>query len=927
MYELAGGTAEIDTDYQLDAREDEAIPEVSPKQAFQSVSRAQGNEQIGQQIHKEYQRMKNPGRTPEPLSKPEATTLGHAFKAMFAAANPDLLKPIKVGDQVFYQLTADGQAAANNTSFARKRMFPQNNVRPQKSATPLTGDLAQETKDWLGAVKRPVGAKILRQAANNMNKVANVVDKQRGKILFATILPVLGNVQMDPALADVYAHINNIGPDQQAKFDAAEVADLAKPEAERDGYSAAENMRSLRESVAQNVRAVATERKGANHLTYATQAFNGRLSPQQTAFDPSASKAVRFVTRNAVPAKATPGSRVEKNLRQMYAMMLVSGAGSLLPRAREEALVKATPKLRAWGARLIDVVNNTMSDAEYEAIAQAIQDGKPLTDPAFQGLRPLALDPQQDSELIAAIRDKGEEGPHFIDGLIDFAKYEHSKRAGKPYFSYFNAYMDGKTNGIAANAIQLGVEKTARQTGVLRDGEVDLLDDGDIRDALKAVLLDDIEMNGFDGVPDEIAEAVSLVGKAIASHRNLNKKTTMTFGYGKDTDTFGSDIQAVAGELEQKALQDPNAKGLDGYAAAMAELRAANGIDTLVEAMTNKIDVGLRQVMSPEAIEARGLMRSAAVAHAMMNQLFTIGTYTGYELNLGKNQSLGWDESAVTEYDLQKGDYKKRLKVGHFASEPTAAAPKVYERGTDAEVSVPGGHAYGGSLPAPIQSLDAATVALSVTGSSWDRLNSASGGNPYVHSIYDAFKVDAMGYDVLLEETNKNWLKAGMEWSYLRETQAAVQNAFKQFNAEMSARDPNSAVTANERLYLDWALTPITTQSGRTIPMNLVKQLDKTDSATFESNDVWKAQTRVLEKMSNAGYDWRHPPETVTVKQLKAFVNAMRDEMDLSARLSKAINKAEKAKAELRSKIRSSAPSKNDTLGYDLSHGAQYYEH
>ena len=935
IYELASGEAAVDPDYQLDARDDEALPQVSETQATQAVSRAQGNDRIGQQIHKEYQRFKNPGRTPSPLSQEEATTLGHAFKAMYAAANPDIIKPIKVGDQVFYQLTAEGQAAATQTAYARKRMFPQPNVRPLKQPGELPGDIGQETRDWLGAVKRPVGAKILKEAAHNMNKVANVVDTQRAKILFSTILPVLAGAEIDPRLASAFAHINNIGDAQQSKFNAAEQADLAKPEAERDGYSAENNMRELRTSVAQNVRAIATERKGANHITYAAQAFNGRLSPQQTAFDPSASKAVRFVTRNAVPAN-TSNPRVERNLRQMYAMMLVKGAGSLLPRAREEALVRDTGKLRQWGARLIDVLDNTMSDAEYEQIAQAIEQGLPLTDQAFQGLRPLALDPETDAELLKAIKDKGEEGPHFIDGLIDFAKYEHRKRAGKPHTSYFNAYMDGKTNGIAANAIQLGVEQTARQTGVLRDGEVELLDDGDIRDALKEVMIDDITMNGWEGATGEVGLHMSLVGKAVASHRDLNKKTTMTFGYGKDTDTFLKDIDATVGELEQIALKAEaegdvetlEKKGLDGYVAALAALREAGAYGDLVEAYSNKLDVGLRQVMSPEAIEARGLMRSAAVAHAMMNQLFTIGTYTGYELNLGKNQSLGWDEESVSEYDLTKGDYSKRLKVGQYKSEPTAAAEKTYtDKATGETTVVPGGHAYGGSLPAPIQSLDAATVALSVTGNSWKRLTANSGGNPYVHSIYDAFKVDAMGYDVLLEETNKNWLKAGMEWSYLRETHGALQNAFKTFNENLAGRSPSDPLTANERLYMDWALKPVTTLSGKTHPMNLVKQLDKTDSATFETNEVWKAADRVKKKMADAGYDWRYPPKDPTVHQLKAFVYAMRDEMNISSRLSKAINKAEAAKKDLAKKIKAAAPKKADTLGYDLSHGAQYYEH
>ena len=904
MTQLAQGEADVSTPDVEAGAIDEGLKHVAPKQAFNTVSRAQGNAQIGQQIHKEYQRFKNPGRTPEPLSKEEATTLGHAFKALYSAANPDMVKPIKVGDQVHYQFTPEGLDALQMGNQKRKRMFPQLHVRPQKTATPLTGDVAAETKDYLGAVKKPAGQKILKQAINNMNQVPNVVDKQRAKILLSTILPVLSATsELDPTLADAFSEINNVGPSKQAQFDAAEAADPNE-------YNAAENMIALKESVAQGVRAVAQERNGANYLTYAIQAFNGRISPQQSTFDPSSSKAVRFVTRNAVPAVATPGSRVERNLRQMYAMMLVKGADDKLPPVREQMLDAATPQLAAWGKRLIEVLDATMSDAEYEQIAQAIADGKPLQDPAFQNLRPLALDPEADADLIRNIRNKGEDGPHFIDGLIDFAKYEHSKRAKKPYHSYFNAYMDGKTNGIASNAIQLGTEKAARQTGVLRDGDVSLLDDGDIREALKQTLLQEIEDNGWDGNLEGMATEFTLVGKAVAQHRDLNKHTTMTFGYGKDTDTFGSDIADAVGELEQIAIKAEqegdtdtlDAKGLNGYTAALNVVRQNAALGAFVEAMTDKTDLGLRQVMSPEAIEARGIMRSAAVAHAMMNALFSIGTHTGFELNLGRLQSLAWDEGNVTEYDISKGEIKKRLKVGQYEAEPTAAAVKHYTDKTGAVTSVPGGHAVGGALPGPIQSLDAATVAMTVTGKSWDKLKSASRGNPYIHTIYDAFKVDAMGYDVVLDEVNKNWLDAGMQWSYLEETKAALTKAFTEFNDKVA--DPNRKLTDNERLYMDWALEAKQTQSGKILPMNLIKQLDKTDSASFDDGSVFKAQQRIIQKMADAGYDWQNPPSEPTARQLKAFVFAMRDEMNLGNRLGRMISHTNKQKAELGKKIK-----------------------
>ena len=50
-------------------------------------------------------------------------------------------------------------------------------------------------------------------------------------------------------------------------------------------------------------------------------------------------------------------------------------------------------------------------------------------------------------------------------------------------------------------------------------------------------------------------------------------------------------------------------------------------------------------------------------------------------------------------------------------------------------------------------------------------------GNPYLHTIYDAFKMDANGYDTVLEEVNQNWLDATMKWNYLDETRKATTEA------------------------------------------------------------------------------------------------------------------------------------------------------
>ena len=159
------------------------------------------------------------------------------------------------------------------------------------------------------------------------------------------------------------ANINLIGEAQVQKFN----AEAKKNEREGIAYDPAQAMAGVQFNLAQSIRAAAMERKGANYLSYYAQNFNGRIAPQQSYFDPTTSKTVRFVTRNAVPAKATPGSRVDRNLRQMYAMMLVKGADADLPAGREVALAKAAPKLAAWGKRLQEALDNSMNETTAEA--------------------------------------------------------------------------------------------------------------------------------------------------------------------------------------------------------------------------------------------------------------------------------------------------------------------------------------------------------------------------------------------------------------------------------------------------------------------------------------------------------------------------------------------------------------------------------
>ena len=858
---------------------------VGPKAEAQPITHATGNNRLGQQIHQEYQRLQGVS-VPEKLPRPEAETLGAAFKHLWADTNPTLVNRVidPATGQFVYQLTAEGEAALKDGEADRKRLFPKQSVRPAKQPLrtgQLPGDVGQNVARKVsgGKGKQYLGNAI-ESAMINLAQVPNVVDKQRAKLLFSTILPVLRDGSHDTWQAGV----NHMGQGKIQSFQATK--NTLDRKGEGGDYSVEDNLAALVDKIAQEVRAVAQERNGANYLSYNVQGFQGRVTPQQSFFNPTTSKTVRFVTRNATPSIAKPGGRVEKNLRQMYAMMILPKAlkaDADLPIIRDQKLSENSNKLEAWGDRLLAA--NTMTDEQYEAISQAIEAGTPLTDPNFPQFPGLELDPEADAELIRHIESKGEDGLAVMDGLMDFAKYAKAKRAGRPHNTYFNAYMDGKTNGLASNGIQMGHVGTAERTGVLRKQRRTLLDEGDIRDNLKDVATASIN-DGWDGNTDGYESELNDVAAKVFNHRDLNKMTTMTFGYGKEIDSFSEDIGGTLDLLSELEGDDST------YHNSLAQIDKHMDRKELAKTILNKYSTALESVMSAEALEARALMRSAAALHSATNQLFKFKSPVGMDLVMGGSVSEGAEGADRSTYRIGTPEERQKATVLHYENTVSSAAT----RGDDV-----GGYAYGGSVVAPVQAMDAATVALSASGKSWNRLRNASGGNPYMHTIYDAFKVDANGYDVVLEEVNKNWLNTGMNWSYLEEAYEATHTAMKEYVQAINKRNPNETLTPIERSYMDAMLSVEKAASGKPYLRTLTSKLRRLNS--YPGNEVWNAQDRFVDGMRKVGYNPYNPPANPTVAHLKQFVDILGKELNLRSRMTAAINRTNNNKKKLKQEI------------------------
>ncbi len=649
-----------------------------------AFSKADGNRRLGREIHRAHQRIineqqKKPTDAYTDLSPDDAFLLGDIAKELYYQGmnrqygenvflnrqTPDVNVQ---GEQVMFEVTDTGASLLRQGNTLRKKLLPKDHVRPLKTPPVdgmLGGEIGRITRSVTQRVFVPgdsVNAAELNEAMRNYSQVAHVVDPQRLKILLATAMLALSSP------SNPYRSINHIGEDKMNEFVARQK--IAQSQGRRIIPDPNDSMRAIENDLAQALYGICLDRKGANYLTFYLQGATGRIAVQQTNFDPTTKKSVRFVTRSATPTMINKGSRFDKALRQMYAMALVKGADALVPSAREKALTDAEGSLYNKGVRLRTALA-AISDSQVEKVADAIAAGIPLSDPNFPQMPALQLDPNNESDaiLMAEIQKKGEDGQAYIDGLIDFANYKEAMDSGKPYYTYFNAYIDGKTNGLAGNGMQLGDMETARRTGVIRSGTSPFFldDDQDIRDVLENTLIDLSVKSEYEAFPKDDWPEVYEIAQIVYGNRGLNKTTSMTFGYGKNVEGFKQDIEEFM--LIMQGESTPEAQRLNELMSIFDSKSSSKG--DLIDAIHSHYDAALREVLGEDTMPSRNIMRGASFLHSIANELFTINGPTGSKLNMGGMMSTGAAIGKATPIKIfvnKKGKYNIWYGSGENAS-------------------------------------------------------------------------------------------------------------------------------------------------------------------------------------------------------------------------------------------------------------------
>jgi len=275
---------------------------------------------------------------------------------------------------------------------------------------------------------------------------------------------------------------------------------------------------------------------------------------------------------------------------------------------------------------------------------------------------------------------------------------------------------------------------------------------------------------------------------------------------------------------------------------------------------------------------------------------------------------------------------KASPKAQVYGEEATSAAPKFRTDSiTGEQTEEVGGTSWGSAIPIPIQSIDAATVArlASNKGKYWRNIKVRSQNpqqQPYVFPIYDAFKMDAASYDAVLHNVNKAWIDINFQWSYLKQSQLALERLSKSIDERF--KNPNELLIGNDRAMLDYLFSTYISKNG----FPVLKFNNKLGEIMYPPpEDIFEAvkdfQTFMVQKgFKGFTYEGKNrvikPNTQLTVRDLQIFLKALKEHAGINQNLSSLIRDTENRKSALKKKVMANLNSDNPDLRI-----LQYYSH
>ena len=837
------------------------------------------------------------------LSEREYKDLGAFALQAYQLSNPDLVMTTTDPETggIRYSLTAKGKLETGKSEAVRNNIFnvqiPPAHMRPEKGQMSNSLQRFKPTfrkKGMMGEVG------IIEESIENQSSVNHVVDQRRTRIAMAMIIPTMFR---QPGMEDDhFGDIFGVGETSLRQTYAKETNLNNVPE--EDANKLADGVvKSNKTNLLKQLNALVRNYHMPNYLTYAVQVLTGRTHAQQSEFNPTRNKVVRMATRGQTPTRVKRGSQQDHNMMQLFALNLLNdkqdGKGMndlLMPKLRASAARSLLDKWYLMGKEVKALLDHSLPAKDFELIVEAIRQGVKLDDPSF----PKAPIRDFGDKLPPAVRqlmkEKGEDAPMVIETLLEVVDYVDNMKNKGEHFSSLNAFIDGKTNGIALAAAILGNQELAYRTGVLRPDDAIYAvqdEDGnpwDVRDAMRNSIQTRLRDENFNWESVGLSSTISDDSKIdlidimmkMAEYKPLNKNISMVFPYGKE---LGGMINEVKNHFMDNYGEAKNQDFRD--AVERLEKRGIKQEKIFKAVHANVVDA-LFDVFGIDTFEGRQLMRSSSFLMGVMDYNLMIEGADGMNISLGGDRMNPTSPEESTILVKNDADGTRSTLKGQVS--------KSYQSSAAKKGSQVGGFGVRRSVVIPVHSADASVMNRTLSGKSWARITGAY-SNPndaYVTQIYDAVKVDVNNVHIISEEVNKNFNEVVQEFDYFRRTYNAVTDSRVKFEREMKA-DPSQVfnITPDSRFSViyDMIVPEIgVTDTGKTkfthtgingFASSITKPA-RGETPKEYSTRVGNVSKRfghelkmIIPSMGDANVDFGNPPDKLSARQILAVSELM----------------------------------------------------
>lgn len=797
------------------------------------LTKAKGNEQLGREIYKDYQRhkAKKQGQPTDSyvedmgqITSATFTAIGDLAKESYARANPDMLyrddrevSNIEIDKgKVYFQLTPLGADRLNQLNKFTNGLLAQVEVPPSLNPT-ATGQLMYEgttyTRDRTTVIGDLKNIDVILGAMKNYNSVAFINDINREKT--ANLMGILALVNNKNPANQAYSDMFGIGNKKLAELNNEKkrleyVANQVKGATAKkkalevvQQYNPAMILRDTQESFLNTMNGLAKYSGQKNYLTYYFQALTGRMAPQQTLYNPSSNKTTRQVvgSGNIYSWQAGSNSEVELAWKEILGALLFDikkddgttqyKGTDLSPNERIKLFNKKASEPNgdyatyvSWGKQLIDATNNFDNDtakATFMAIANAksieeVNAAKKLLVDKF------SIDPLESGLKKNLAQLKQGEAIHYADYYMDLAKYDAARKGNssesKQFTSTISVELDGTTHGPATNAILLGVVAMAKRSGLIRDQDFTALELEDMRKAMKSYMLENVGRLAGVYPQDQIEGYTQIVKLAVQDRENFLKQSPMTMGYGQELPSLRQHVitTVFTGPQGDAIRQTVNSMGTT----------EKDAVEFLHSILVNSI----LEVLDPKVVAMGRLMKANALFSTITNEVLYFENASGFR-SYAAGKQMDPSQTKAISYGFTEED-------GKVTKSAVQLYKNIAEGSAEKPGREPGSYASGRIQPVAVQSYDGNMVARTGTDTSWNNITEATkklgGTEAFTLPIMDAFVTDLGSFAQVRKEANKNWMNSLRDHSYVEKVLVDwYKDASNNFNKAI-AKDPMAVI-------------------------------------------------------------------------------------------------------------------------------------